>query len=86
MIWTIVRWVLIAANAAILAMFAYGFLSGGKDTNPVWLDAVLVGGFGLNFLYLVFGRREIHMPSRLSRLASLWLDAKEVELRKRAGK
>jgi hypothetical protein len=47
---------------------------------------VLVGLI-LNLAYLIFGSRPAPRPVfRLSRLISLWFDAKEAELRKRASK
>ena len=76
------RVVLLLANAATFLWFGRLFVTdpgGGR-----WLGyAVLVCLFA-NFVYLLLNRGRVQW--RLFRVVSLWLDAKEAELRARAQK
>ena len=47
---------------------------------------VITGGLALNIAYLLVAGRGVGKPDRLMRLISLWLDAKEAELRRRASR
>jgi len=77
------RYLMLLASVGWLAFFLYNFrtfngLEAGISTS---MFAFLV----FNIFYLLSSRpAQDHFPSRLSRLLSLWLDAKEHELRERA--
>jgi hypothetical protein len=80
------RWVLLAANAGLLAWLLY--LMGSRTPAPGehWLAYTLLICLALNCVYLLLGNNR---PSnwrnwRIFRLVGLWLDAKETELRQRA--
>ena len=83
---------LILASAVFLVAFLHDWRSYGGVTINGWGGFEIVSGVILNLVYLVFGARRrpasgaSRPPGRFSRLVGLWLDAKEAELRKRAGK
>jgi hypothetical protein len=80
------RLILIAANALLFAYMGYIVVSSGpsewRHSSEYWFVMGLVICLGLNFIYLLLNRQTSNW--RISRLISLWLDAKESELRKRA--
>lgn len=81
------RVVLSIANCAVAAYAFYNFIKEMGDYNtPNWFAF----GFGalmlLNALAFSFLRFDASMPGRLGRMVGLWMDAKELELKKRAGK
>jgi len=83
-VWQILRVYLIAAS---IAAFFYGLkfvIRGSSDA--LWVDVLLMTSFVLNAAYLCFGVSNSKAPSRVGGLFNLWLDAKEAELRRRAGK
>jgi hypothetical protein len=94
MIWNWVRYVLILASVVLLAQFLYQQyeFSARWGSSYQSSDLAIASGIILNLVYLVFGARRCpasgagRPPRRFSRLVGLWLDAKEAELRKRAGK
>jgi hypothetical protein len=82
----LLRYVLVA-----FTLFCLGWLLHAHTTVPLgwqrllWLTFVI--GCVLNLVYLIRCPPGIpKSPSRLRKLVSLWLDAKERELRDRAGK
>jgi len=82
----LLRYVLVAGTLALLGFFLYrGYTTDYWDISDTlwWWLCVIVAG--LNVVYLVCCPPP-KSPSRLRRLVSLWLDAKERELRDRAGK
>ena len=85
----LLRYVLVAATLFCLGVvfFATGtpFARMSGWERLAWLALVI--GFALNLVYLIRCPPGIpKSPSRLRKLVSLWLDAKERELRDRAGK
>jgi hypothetical protein len=59
----------------------------GELPRQVWLPIVFLAALVLNFIYLWFSKPNGEgFEGRIGRLISLWLDAKEAELRKRANK
>jgi hypothetical protein len=79
MIWRAIRYILIATSTVGLIWFLYLLKTLGSPER--WVFAIPIFLL-LNLAYLLFGNDR--KPSRLVRLVSLWLDAKEAELRKRA--
>ena len=81
----LLRYVLVAATLIILGWLLYMFAT-VHTSHKLWFwFCVIVAG--LNVVYLVCSPPRIpKSPSRLRKLFSLWLDAKERELRDRAGK
>jgi hypothetical protein len=81
----LLRYVLVAATLSGLGWFLYiGATDRGDIHSP---ELAVMIGFALNLIYLLRCPPGISKsPSRLRKLASLWLDAKERELRDRAGK
>jgi hypothetical protein len=90
-IWNLIRYVLILATAAFLA-YVLDAMSHERYQSQRWYEYGITAGIVLNLVYLVFGARRrpasgaSRPPGRFSRLVGLWLDAKEAELRRRAGK
>jgi hypothetical protein len=82
MIWRPIRYVLIAASVVGLICFFYFFRTLGPPAPSERCIFALPIFFLLNIAYLLFSNER--RPSRMSGLLSLWLDAKEAELRKRA--
>lgn len=85
MIWRLIRYLLIVACAGALIYILHYFAvnrSLGPGLGEISVAAILV----LNIVYLLFGRAEVGEPTRVLRLVHLWLDAKETEFRRRAGK
>jgi hypothetical protein len=80
--WQLVRFYLVVASLAVCFWIVWTKLKGSSD--PLWLDMLVLGSFVLNVIYLLLGKTA-REPSRLARLIGLWFDAKEVELRRRAG-
>jgi len=78
----LLRYVLMAATLSLLGLFSY------HPTEQNWLLwLAIVIGCVLNLVYLLCCPPGIpKSPSRLRKLVSLWMDAKERELRDRAGK
>jgi hypothetical protein len=77
------RYLMLLASVAWLAFYLYNFRTSDGPEAGIYISmfAFLV----LNIFYLLSSRpAQDHFPSRLSRLLSLWLDAKEHELRERA--
>jgi hypothetical protein len=92
MIWTWIRYVLILASAAALVLVLYAIHEQIQDFGHLdfddwrdWVAIMIPPALVLNLVYLVFGVSR-STSGRFSRLVGLWLDAKEAELRKRAGK
>jgi hypothetical protein len=83
MIWRAIRYILMVASAIYFILFLYEFATigppNGRESEVVYPGAALLL---LNLAYLLFG--DSPKPSRISRLITLWLDAKEAELRKRS--
>jgi hypothetical protein len=93
MIWSWIRYILIIASAATLVLIFYQVRSVQSNygrLEPLWPAFVFPAFLFLNLAYLMFARAKattwLNQATRLSRLFTLWLDAKEAELRKRAGK
>jgi len=83
----LLRYVLVAGTLALLGFFLY-VQATERLTGPdrLVLPMVIIG-LVLNLVYLIRCPPGIpKSPSRLRKLVSLWLDAKERELRDRAGK
>ena len=85
----LLRYVLVVGTLAVLGFFLYvGYTIRRHwdfDEALWWWLCVIVAG--LNVVYLLSCPPGIpKSPSRLRKLVSLWLDAKERELRDRAGK
>jgi hypothetical protein len=81
----ILRYVLMAGTTGLLGWFAYVIATGGYRGGGELVVPSLVIGFILNLVYLYFSQpAAAGKQSRLARLVSLWLDAKEHELRDRA--
>jgi hypothetical protein len=83
----LIRWILVAGTLFSLASLLSLAVT-GPPTGWEWLwYPTVVIGFALNLVYLIRCPPGISKsPSRLRTLFSLWLDAKERELRDRAGK
>jgi hypothetical protein len=86
----LLRYVLLVATLVVLGWILY---NGATDpralhTGQHWLwFLTFIIGLALNVVYLLRCPPGIpKSPSRLRKLASLWLDAKERELRDRASK
>jgi uncharacterized membrane protein YhaH (DUF805 family) len=85
------RYILIVASAAALIGILHSIAVDGP-TEPKWANFAVPAALILNLVYLLFGVKAESLganaktPTRLFRLVSLWLDAKEAELRKRAAK
>jgi hypothetical protein len=84
----LLRYVLVAGTLSALGLLLYiRTTSPPGDTGGWLLWWMTVIGLVLNLAYLVCCPPGIpKSPSRLRKLVSLWLDAKERELRDRAGK
>jgi hypothetical protein len=79
---SMLRYVLMALTTAALGFFAYAIAKYASDRV---LSYSFVIGLILNLVYLYFSHpAAAGKQSRLARLVSLWLDAKERELRDRA--
>jgi hypothetical protein len=83
MIWNLIRiWLVVASVCAFV--FILRAVVKDPHSEPFWgADVIIPASFALNVAYLLFGAGR---PTRMLRLFSLWLDAKEAELRKRAGR
>jgi O-antigen/teichoic acid export membrane protein len=87
----LLRYFLLLASVGALALVAYAFAHLRRYPPPPSDEPVILIGIGilliLNLIYVFkcppFGIRQ---KSRLLKLGSLWLDAKERELRERADK
>ena len=81
----LVRYVLLISNATVLGLFGFNIVQHPHNYSrgDWWIAVALLGGLALNFGYLMISQ-PIRSPSRVGRLISLWLDAKEVELKARA--
>jgi len=84
----LLRYVLVAATLSCLGLLLYmRTTSYHPDNTDLLLWWMFLIGLVLNLIYLVCCPPSIpKRPSRLRKLVSLWLDAKERELRDRAGK
>jgi hypothetical protein len=86
----LLRYVLVAATLAALGALFYTRATSRPspvDHTDILLWWMFLIGLVLNLIYLVLCPPGIpKSPSRLRKLVSLWLDAKERELRDRAGK
>jgi hypothetical protein len=90
----ILRYVLMALTTALLGHIAYWTATHKFPASERVLDYSVMIGLILNLVYLYFShpaaaRKQSRLghrlkQSRLARLVSLWLDAKERELRDRA--
>ena len=82
----ICRYILLIATAGWLVAFLYilwnALRHGGVDA-PLWLVVAILGPLCLNLVYVWYSQPGTN-PGRLARLFSLWLDAKETELKNRA--
>jgi hypothetical protein len=86
MIERLVRYVLIVSSSAALIAIFYEILTERGTPDPRWLEFAIPAGLALNIAYLLFAGHGVGKSSRLMRLVSLWLDAKEAELRRRASR
>lgn len=83
----LLRYLLLAASVIGLGVLIRGY---SAIRHPSLTDDLILGGVGIglamNFIYVFmcppFGTRP---KSRIARLGGLWLEAKERELRERAG-
>jgi hypothetical protein len=83
MIWRSIRYFLIVASGAAL-FWLLRQIEKNPKAEPFWgADVIVPASFALNIVYLLFGDGTGAIPKRIARLASLWLDAKEAELRRR---
>jgi hypothetical protein len=81
----LLRYVLVAATLSGLGGLLYVSRPDNNASRLLWWMFLI--GLVLNLVYLVLCPPGIpKSPSRLRKLVSLWLDAKERELRDRAGK
>jgi hypothetical protein len=80
--WKTFQFVLSIANGILVLGMAFSVTSIPQRERPgfIFIIAMLL----MNFIYVV--RNPPPAGSRLGRIVSLWLDAKERELRERAGK
>ena len=87
--WGILRIILLVGNAVFFAWLAYimATVPGSAPDDPTaWLGYGIFAFMVLNFFYLLLGNGPSNWRNwRIFRLIGLWLDAKENELRKRAG-
>jgi Na+/H+ antiporter NhaA len=83
----IVRYVLMAASLGGLLFVAYIIVVHADSvTSEGWFLVTSMGvGLTINLIYLLTDSNK-RTPSRIAKLFGLWLDAKEHELRKRAGR
>ena len=83
----LLRWVLVGGTLASLGFFLYiAATEHPTGWDRLWWLITMIG-LVLNLVYLLRCPPGIpKSPSRLRKLVSLWLDAKERELRDRAGK
>jgi hypothetical protein len=82
--WGFVRIILLAVNGLVLAAFAYLLVT--QRFNLVLIGMISL--FVLNFAYLLQTTPPANWRTpnwRIFRLIGLWFDAKESELRRRAG-
>jgi len=80
----ILRYVLLAASLVGAAMLIYLIATPHAPTNEKVVAIGIVVLLILNSVYILFSTPGTK-PSRLMRLVGLWLDAKERELKNRAG-
>ncbi len=85
MIERLVRYILIASSTAALIAILHDALTEHRTLTSLGL-VVIPAGLALNIAYLLVAGRGVGKPDRLIRLISLWLDAKEAELRSRASR
>jgi hypothetical protein len=87
MVWSALRYILIAVSIMGAILFVYFSVRQPPPRGDEWAYLFPLFLF-LNALYLICGNDAPGgrggQPSRLRRMATLWLDAKEAELRKRA--
>ena len=82
----ILRYILLASSLGGFAYIIYG-LRVYRSSQDVKVIVVAIGiATVLNFIYILLCAPDRKTGSRLRRLWSLWLDAKERELKERAGK
>jgi hypothetical protein len=89
MIWTWIRYALILASGVCLIALLYELGQEGQEgrlSDVPWYVFAILAALFLNIAYLLFAPSQPTRSGRLTRLVALWLDAKEAELRKRAGK
>lgn len=88
MIWAFIRYVLIVSTATALMGMFYLIIGSPVPLKPLWPAFVIPAGLLLNLTFLIYaGTNSATKPmTRIGRLFDLWLDAKESDLRKRAGK
>jgi len=84
MLWRLTRYFLILASVAALIFILNAI--GSMHRGVSWVEIMVTGAVVVNLVYLLFGVVEAREPLRVLRLVSLWLDAKETELRRRGGK
>lgn len=85
MIERLVRYILIASSTAALIAILRDALTEHRTLTSFGL-VVIFAGLAVNIAYLLFAGSSVGKPDRLTRLISLWLDAKEAELRRRASR
>ena len=79
----LLRWPLIFASLILGGWVAEMAIY--NHPKPAWVGLVIPLGCVLNIAYIfTSGRGASGQPSRLLRLVSLWMDAKEEEFRRRA--
>lgn len=87
-VWALLRYVLIVSTAAALAGMFYLIIVSPVPLKPLWPAFVIPIGLLLNLVFLIYADANLATKpmTRIGRLFDLWLDAKEADLRKRAGK
>lgn len=80
----LIRWLLIALSAGLGIWVIGRWVSSSGRIDPAWPGFVIPAGCALNIYYLYMSSPQVpSKKSRLIRLAHLWLDAKEEELKRR---
>ena len=82
----ILRYFLLAASVIGIAFIVYGLNTYKTPPEGKVFIFAIAAALVLNFIYIFWSPPDNTMGSRYTRLWSLWLDAKERELKERAGK
>jgi hypothetical protein len=81
----VLRILLLVMTASVLFLITYGAITEQIRDTDVRFAGVVACASILNLIYLLFSKPS-GSSGRIRQLFSLWLDAKETELRKRANK
>jgi hypothetical protein len=80
--WGILRIVLLIGNTLLFVVLASDIAGASHRDPEIWIAWGILICLALNFVYLLAHKGS---SGRIFRLIGLWFDAKESELRRRAG-